>query len=54
MPIHRILKAHLHEDLLDVERAQGERVVRTVDDGEYVIVYTEYADETLRFGAVDR
>lgn len=44
MPTHRILRATLHEDLLDIERKQGEKVLSIVvdpDDSQRYIVETE-------------
>ena len=41
MPTHRIPRAHLDEDLKEL-RATGERVVTMTNDGEHVVVVTEY------------
>lgn len=34
MPTHRVSRASLHEDLMDIERRQGERVLSVVVDPE--------------------
>ena len=44
MPTHRIPRAHLDEDLKEL-RSTGERVVAMTNDGEYVVVVTDYATE---------
>ena len=41
MPYHKIPAAHLHEDLIALER-EGETAVLTQRVGDYVIVKTEY------------
>lgn len=45
MPVHRIPRVTLHEDLLDIERKQGERVMSITPDAEdstRFIVITEF------------
>lgn len=42
MPTHRIPRAHVEEDILELERREGERVVSRTYEGDFVIVETEY------------
>lgn len=45
MPTHRILRAGLHEDLKDIERKQGERVLSIEvdpEDSAFYVVETCY------------
>jgi hypothetical protein len=42
MPRHRIPRAHLDEDLRELARHEGERVVSTTYEGDFAIVETEY------------
>lgn len=46
MPVHRISKATLQEELLELERVRSERVVSLSEDGDDVIVRTESVIET--------
>jgi hypothetical protein len=41
MPIHRIPRAHLDEDLVEL-RKTGERVVTITNDGNVAVVVTEF------------
>lgn len=44
MPVHRVRRARIHEDVADIER-QGERIVSVVPDGdrsESVLIFTVY------------
>jgi len=41
MPIHRIPRAHAHEDLLDIQR-QGELIATVLTDGDDFIVFTNF------------
>jgi hypothetical protein len=41
MPVHKIPRATLHEDLVVLER-EGERIRSVAIDGEYAIVVTEF------------
>lgn len=45
MPEHRVPRATLHEDLQDIERHQGERVMSIIvdpNDSGFYLVHTEY------------
>ena len=44
MPKHRVPRATLHEDLQDICRKQGERIVDIFDDldPDYCVVLTDY------------
>jgi hypothetical protein len=52
MPIHRVPRARLHEDITAIER-EGERVTAIAVDGDHVIVATCWLGERLerRHGA---
>lgn len=53
MPIHHVSRATLHEDLQDIERRQGERVMSITpdpEDGSRFLVITEY--QTIETRAV--
>ncbi len=41
MPVHRVPRARLHEDVADIEH-QGERIVCVVDDDTHVLIFTAY------------
>lgn len=41
MPVHRVPRARVHEDVADIEH-QGERIVAVKDDGEYLLIFTNY------------
>ena len=43
MPIHRIPRVSLDEDLRDIIRVQCERVLSVAPDGDFYIVVTELA-----------
>lgn len=54
MPVHHVPRASLHEDLQDIERHQGERVLRIVPDAldsSFVYIYTEPQGLEYRDGA---
>lgn len=42
MPVHRIPRAHVEEDIRELERRDCERVVSRSYDGDFVIVETEF------------
>lgn len=46
MPYHKLLRAHLHEDISDIER-QGEVIVQVlnVPNTDYVDVYTRFTGQ---------
>lgn len=51
MPIHRVPAASLHEDLEDIQRRQGERVISITSDPlapAFFVVRTEYLDIETR------
>jgi hypothetical protein len=44
MPVHRVARARIHEDVIDIEH-QGERIVAVVPDGDrstHVLIFTDY------------
>lgn len=47
MPIHRIPRARLDEDLVEL-RKTGEKVVTITNDGDIVVVVTEYTGVETR------
>ena len=46
MPIHRIPRATMHEDVAAIEH-DGERITSVTADGEFVIVATVYAGDPI-------
>jgi len=44
MPVHRVPKGHLHEDLQQITR-EGERVLLMVPEEDVWVVTTEFATE---------
>lgn len=46
MPIHRLPRATMHEDVAAIEH-DGERIASVTADGEFVIVATVYAGDTV-------
>ena len=42
MPEHRIPRAHLDEDLRELERHEGERVESVTYDGDFAVVRTSF------------
>jgi hypothetical protein len=53
MPIHRIPRAHMHEDVTAIER-EGERVTAVAVDGDFVIVATCWLGERLERRGAER
>lgn len=53
MPVHRIPRSSLDEDLKDITRKQGERVIDISYDGDEALVITEYITVETRLTAYD-
>lgn len=47
MPVHRIPRAHLDADLIEL-RKTGEKVVSMANDGDHVVVVTEFVGRETR------
>lgn len=44
MPVHRVPRARIHEDVADIEH-QGERIIAVIPDGDrasHVLIFTTY------------
>lgn len=41
MPVHRVPKGTVHEDVTRIER-EGERLVAAIPEGEHYVIFTEF------------